>query len=133
MVTPKLDYGKLRLFENCLIVDKSEQKNDPMRTLLSLLLALTAASVHSEEAEQIAKRYSCMGCHSVDKHSMVVPSWQKIAEKYKDDPNVVSYLEDKISSGSKGVWSTSAKSMPAYPMLKRDELKILAEWIAGIK
>ena len=104
-----------------------------MRTLLSLLLALTAISAHSEEAEQIAKRYSCMGCHSVDKHSMVVPSWQKIAEKYKDDPNVISYLEDKISSGSKGVWSTSAKGMPAYPMLKRDELKILAEWIAATK
>jgi cytochrome c len=133
MVTPKLDYGKLRFFENCLIVVQSEQKNNPMRTLFSLILALTAASAYSEEAEQIAKRYSCMGCHSVDKHSMVVPSLQKIAEKYKDDPNAVSYLEDKIASGSKGVWSTSAKSMPAYPMLKRDELKILAEWIAGIK
>ena len=133
MVTPKLGYGKLHLFRNCLIVGKSEHKNYSMRTLFFLILTLTAASAHSEEAEQIAKRYSCMGCHSVDKHSMVVPSWQKIAEKYKDDPNVVSYLEDKISSGSKGVWSTSAKSMPAYPMLKRDELKILAEWIAGTK
>ena len=82
-----------------------------MRYLFSLLLALTAASAYSEDAEQIAKRYSCMGCHSIDKHSMVVPSLQKIAEKYKDDPNVVSYLEDKISSGSKGVWSTSAAAL----------------------
>ena len=104
-----------------------------MRTLLFILLTLTASSAFSEDAEQLAKRYSCMGCHSVDKHSMVVPSLQKIAEKYKDDANVVSYLEDKISSGSKGVWSTSAKSMPAYPMLKREELKTLAEWIASIK
>lgn len=94
-------------------------------------MALTGMTAHGEEAEQLARKYSCMGCHSVDKHSMVVPSWQKIAEKYKDDPNRVRYLEDKIASGSKGVWSTSAKGMPAYPMLKRDELKLLAEWIAG--
>lgn len=63
----------------------------------------------------------------------VVPPSQKIPEKCKDDPNLVSYLEDKISSGSKGVWSTSAKDIPANPMLKRDKLKLLAEWVAGTK
>lgn len=100
-----------------------------MKSLLLVLLSVVASVASAQEAEQLAKQKSCMGCHSVDKHNSVVPSFQKIAEKYKADPDALRYVEDKIASGSKGVWSGSAKGMPAYPTLTRAELKTLAQWI----
>ena len=102
-----------------------------MKSLILFLLSVLMLSASAQEAEQLAKQKSCMGCHSVDKHTSVVPSFQKVAEKYKEDPDALRYIEDKIASGSKGVWSGSAKGMPAYPTLTRAELKTLAQWIMG--
>lgn len=99
-------------------------------TLAFIAVALPAAA---QEAEQLARQYACLGCHSMDKHTPVAPSLQRIAERYRDRKDAVAYLADRISSGSKGVWSDSAKSMPAYPVLTPPQLRSLAQWIMTLQ
>ncbi len=97
--------------------------------LAAALLCAAAPEAPAEEAEQLARQHACLGCHSIDKHTPVAPSLQKIAERYRDRKDAVAYLADRIGSGSKGAWSDSAKSMPAYPALTPPQLRSLAQWI----
>ncbi len=101
--------------------------------VLALAGFAAASPAGAQEAEQLARQYACLGCHSIDKHTPVAPSLQKIAERYRDRKDAVAYLADRISSGSKGAWSDSAKSMPAYPMLTPPQVRSLAQWIMAIQ
>ncbi|MDD2774448.1 MAG: c-type cytochrome [Gallionella sp.] len=81
--------------------------------------------VQSEVALPIAKRHSCMACHSVDKR-VVGPSFTDIAAKYRGQ-NAEARLFNKVKSGGAGVWG----SMPAPPMrhIPDDDVRLLVQWI----
>jgi len=87
-----------------------------------------------DDALRLAKEKSCLGCHSIEQHTMAVPSYQKIAEKYRDDPGAVAYLSEKIRNGGKGVWGGGARNpMPAFSNLSKEEIRLLVNWILTIK
>ncbi len=102
---------------------------------IAAALACVAATLpaSAQEAEQLARQHACLGCHSIDRHTPVAPSLLKIAERYRDRKDAVAYLADRISSGSKGAWSDSAKSMPAYPVLTPPQVRSLAQWIMSMQ
>ncbi|MFM7697979.1 MAG: c-type cytochrome [Limnohabitans sp.] len=86
------------------------------------------------DAMALAKEKACLGCHSVDQHTMSVPSYQKIAEKYRGDPGAVEYLSEKIRQGGKGVWGGGGRSiMPAFLNLNPSEIRMLVDWILSLK
>jgi cytochrome c len=86
------------------------------------------------DAMTLAKEKACLGCHSVDQHTMSVPSYQKIAEKYRGDPGAVEYLSEKIRNGGKGVWGGGGRSlMPAFLNLSQSEIRLLVDWILSMK
>jgi len=76
------------------------------------------ASLGHIEADPVANgqaltlELTCKTCHKADGES-IGPSYTLVAEKYKDDSNVVGYLTEKIQKGGSGVWGANA--MAANP------------------
>jgi cytochrome c len=102
--------------------------------ILSLCLVGPLSALAQDDAMRLAKEKACLGCHSIDVHTMSVPSYQKIAEKYRDDPGAVAYLSEKIRNGGKGVWGGGGRSlMPAFLNLSKEEIRLLVDWILAMK
>lgn len=71
----------------------------------------------------------CRSCHN-QVESSVGPSYQAIADRYKDSDDAAGYLANSIISGSSGVWGDVA--MPAHSDLpEADAYKIVA-WIESL-
>ena len=71
----------------------------------------------------------CKTCHKVDEAS-IGPMYTQIAEKYKDDDNMVSYLQGKIKSGGNGVWGEV--TMPAHPNITNAESRQIVTYIQSL-
>lgn len=87
---------------------------------------VTQANSDGEKTLILAKQNACLGCHAVNK-KIVGPSFQAVAEKYKNDPNAQSFLINKISKGGSGSWGVVP--MPANTKLTPAELAALSAWI----
>ena len=71
----------------------------------------------------------CKSCHILDKAS-VGPSFMAVAEKYKNDPNAVHKLADKVISGGSGVWGEHA--MAAHPNISQQDAETIVKYILSI-
>jgi cytochrome c551/c552 len=71
----------------------------------------------------------CKTCHKVNEAS-IGPTYLQIAEKYKDDENILSYLQGKIKSGGNGVWGEV--TMPAHPNITNVESRQIVMYIQSL-
>ena len=71
----------------------------------------------------------CKTCHK-EKEKSVGPMYKDVAEKYKKDKKAMSYLQNKIISGSSGVWGEV--TMPAHPNLTKDEARQISAYILSL-
>ena len=71
----------------------------------------------------------CKSCHKEAEKS-VGPSFVQVSEKYAKDPNVVSYLTQKIIKGGGGVWGEVA--MAAHPTLTEADAHQMIGWIMSL-
>jgi len=69
---------------------------------------------------------NCFTCHSA-KDKLIGPSFKVIADKYSLLHKNKSYLSQKISNGSKGVWG--GEIMPAKPNLEKEDIEQILDWI----
>jgi cytochrome c len=74
----------------------------------------------------LAKAKGCTACHGVDK-AIVGPAYKDVAAKYRQRPDAVDYLAQKIKNGGSGVWGNVP--MPPHPGLSNEETRSLAQWI----
>ena len=85
----------------------------------------------AQDAETLAKQKACLGCHSIYHQGISVPpSYDRIAERYRDRPDALEYISERIQYGGQNVWGGH---MPAFPTLTTSEIKTLADWILNIK
>ena len=91
---------------------------------LALLIAPTA-----QASEELAKKYNCLACHSVDK-KLVGPSYQEVAAKYKGQADAADKLAAKVKAGGVGVWGQTP--MPPNPTVPDADMKALVTWILGM-
>lgn len=91
-------------------------------------LALTAPAVAADTTAElkILRSNACMGCHATDR-KRVGPSFQQIAERYKNDPQATQKLSQKIQKGGAGVWGMIP--MPAHPRMSDADLRLVSAWI----
>jgi cytochrome c len=95
-------------------------------TALAYFIPIANANVEDVNASAIAKQNACLGCHAVNK-KIVGPSFQAVAEKYKNDPNAQIFLKNKIAKGGSGSWGVVP--MPGNAKLSDAELSRLTSWI----
>lgn len=84
------------------------------------------ASNDDQKALALAKQNACLGCHALNK-KIVGPSFEAVAQKYKNNPNAQIFLKNKIAKGGAGSWGVVP--MPANTKLSDAELTLLAQWI----
>ena len=93
---------------------------------LAYFMPAAQANAEDEKAFAIAKQNACLGCHAVNK-KIVGPSFQAVAEKYKNDVNAQAFLKNKITKGGSGSWGVVP--MPANAKLSDADLTALTSWI----
>jgi len=94
-----------------------------------LALSLAAGAVSSlpaQASEELAKKYMCLTCHTVDK-KLVGPSYHDVAAKYKGDKGAEAKLVDKVKKGGVGVWGQIP--MPPNDKVPEADLKALVKWV----
>lgn len=94
-------------------------------------LALTIAagavvSLPAQASEELAKKYMCLTCHTVDK-KLVGPSYHDVAAKYKGDKGAEAKLVDKVKKGGVGAWGQIP--MPPNDKVPDADLKALVKWV----
>ena len=87
---------------------------------------ISHAQEDNAKAYAIAKQSACLGCHNVNK-KIVGPSFQSIAQRYKNDSGAQTFLKNKIAKGGSGSWGVVP--MPANAKLSDADLTILSRWI----
>ncbi len=89
---------------------------------------VASGSAFATDLPELADKMFCTACHTIDKKSNG-PTWQDIANRYKDDPGAAAALLVKVSKGGSGNWGNLA--MPAIDPAgtKQAEIKELIEFI----
>src|SRR5262245_37447401 len=72
------------------------------------------AQTHATDAQQIATKYGCLGCHN-PAVKLVGPAYRDIAAKYKTDPAASAKIDEQIHKGGSGKWGPII--MPPFPQV----------------
>jgi cytochrome c len=80
-------------------------------------------------AKALVQKNNCVSCHLEDR-KLVGPSFNDIAERYKQNPKAFEYLSKSIIEGGSGKWGESP--MPPQPMLNNQEVSQIIDYILEI-
>ena len=79
--------------------------------------------------KNLVSSLGCRACHH-QVESSVGPTYQAIADRYKDDDDAATYLANRIIRGSSGVWGDVA--MPAHSDLPEEDAYKIVAWIESL-
>lgn len=100
--------------------------------LTSLLFSGNALAVDADAAKALAKQNNCFRCHGIDKDKDG-PAWNKIAAKFKADPNGEEKLTHHLSSGETAKFPDGHEE--PHLIIKADDpnaIKNLVDWILSL-
>lgn len=104
-----------------------------MKTIATLLLGVStlmasgmAAAQDNAAAAGQANLLGCMFCHNA-KAKLMGPSFEAVADKYKDQADAAAVLSQKIKNGGAGVWGRVP--MPAHNQVPDEQIKTLVTWV----
>ncbi|MBB5444952.1 cytochrome c551/c552 [Paraburkholderia sp. WSM4177] len=93
--------------------------------------ALTAGVAHGEpEPSALVDQQHCMFCHTRDA-PFLAPSFQQIAERYRNVPDAQTMLEHKLRLGGKAHWGDTPMPPPAERggPLSAQDAHTLVQWV----
>jgi len=91
--------------------------------------ALKQKETSAGSAKDLARKYNCLACHAVDK-TLVGPSFDDVAKKYKGDSGAEARLIATVKAGGGGVWG----QLPMPPNNVPDaDIKVLVRWILSLQ
>lgn len=96
------------------------------------LIAFCGGQAFAENS--LATKSGCFECHSVDKN-VIGPSFQNIAQRYKNVDGAREMLIEKVANGGKGNWTEISREVPMPPhagRLSEAEIASLVDWILGL-
>ena len=102
-----------------------------MNKIALIIAGLTISSLSTaalaDDAAALSKKSGCMNCHAVAA-TVVGPSFNDIAAKYKGKADASAALVAKVQSGGSGAWGTMP--MPAQKgKLSEADTKTLVDWV----
>jgi cytochrome c len=97
----------------------------------SLLLGAALATAYAGAAEDPAALASGAGCDTCHREAqpMLGPSWQAVAERYRDSDTALEDISARMREGSRGVWGRVPMPPVEPGQLTDDQLAIVLEWI----
>ncbi len=79
--------------------------------------------------EDLIKQSDCRACHAINKR-IAGPSYEEIADRYKDEPSQLATIAGRIVSGSQGIWGEQL--MAAHPQLSQSEAELMVKYILSL-
>jgi cytochrome c len=73
-----------------------------------------------------ANLLGCMFCHNA-KAKLLGPSFESVADRYKDQADAAAVLSNKIKNGGAGVWGRVP--MPAHNQVPDEQIATLVTWV----
>ena len=102
-----------------------------MKQIAWTAAALAALAVLPAQAqEDLAKKYACLSCHTVDK-KLVGPAYKDVAAKYRGQKDAEAKLVEKVKKGGVGVWGQIP--MPPNATVPDADLRALVKWVLSQK
>jgi cytochrome c len=106
------------------------RRSKSVAAALMLTVLLTSRTANAQpEMLTFAQNNNCMSCHSNNRDSLG-PSFEKIAQRYKDVANADKILARRIAEGGVGNWGIVP--MPANTQITPDQALALADWILSL-
>ncbi len=94
----------------------------------AVALLLGAATAVKAGPQEVATAAGCQVCHAADRQ-MLGPSYQAIADRYRDEEDAPDRLLTALREGANGVWG----KVPMPPVdpgaVSDDDLKAVIGWI----
>ncbi len=98
-----------------------------MLKIAALFLSLWLVTPYAQATPQaLIKNNNCLSCHA-GQQTLMGPSWQSIAKKYKDQTTAKNALAESIVKGGVGKWGELA--MPSNPHITEAEALSISTWI----
>lgn len=98
--------------------------------LLPMVMLGAVCTAPAQASEELAKKYACMACHTLDKKS-VGPAYKDVAKKYAADKGAQAKLEEKVRKGGAGVWGQTP--MPPNDKVAAGDVSALVKWVLSLK
>jgi cytochrome c len=103
-----------------------------MHAVASCAMALHGNIAHAQlpEPTELVDQQHCMFCHTSDA-PFLAPSFQQIAQRYRDKPDARFMLEDKLRHGGKAHWGDMAMPLPEDRggPLSAEDAHTLVQWV----
>ncbi|KAK45590.1 cytochrome C [Caballeronia jiangsuensis] len=101
-----------------------------LAALLGALLLVASRALAQPEPTALIDQQHCMFCHTNDA-PFLAPSFQEIANRYRDDPHAHVMLEHKLRVGGRAHWGNMAMPSPAERggPLSPEDAHTLVEWV----
>ncbi|MFM0038461.1 cytochrome C [Paraburkholderia strydomiana] len=96
----------------------------------SAWLLASGAALAEPEPVALVDQHHCMFCHTRDA-PFLAPSFQQIAERYRDKPDAQFMLEHKLRLGGKAHWGDMSMPLPADRggPLSAEDAHTLVQWV----
>ncbi|MCC7244057.1 MAG: DUF1080 domain-containing protein [Saprospiraceae bacterium] len=79
--------------------------------------------------EKLMSKSDCRTCHNPEVQT-VGPGYAQIAQRYKNTPENLEILSQKVIAGGSGVWGQAA--MSAHPQLSKDDAKAMVSYVLSL-
>lgn len=100
-----------------------------MKPLASLVvIAGLASSAAAEDPQALQDQARCGMCHQIE-NPMLGPSYQAIAERYRDQDGAADEIFSRMREGSQGVWGQAPMPPVTEAALNDEQLQIVIDWI----
>lgn len=95
-----------------------------------LLLTASGGAFAQAEPGALVDQQHCMFCHTRDA-PFLAPSFQQIAQRYRNDPDARVMLEHKLRVGGKAHWGDMAMPLPPERggPITPDDAHTLIQWV----
>lgn len=104
------------------------RKELTVRTIVAGVLLSVATVAGAAEVPEIARKDGCMACHRVDV-KYLGPSFQDIADRYRDDPAAFDNMVDKVTNGGFGGWGRMPMPASDPKFVSPADVKALVNYI----
>lgn len=95
-------------------------------TAACVVNSLAAHAVDAVHAQLLSRRNACISCHTADQ-KRIGPSYRDVAARYRDKPDALAKLVEKIKKGGAGAWG--AVPMPSHPRLSEVDAQTIVVWV----
>lgn len=104
------------------------RKELTVRIFVAGVLLSVATAAAAVDIPEVAKKNGCMACHRVDA-KYLGPSFQDIADRYRDDPAAFDKMVDKVTNGGFGGWGRMPMPASDPKFVSPADVKLMVNFI----